>query len=199
MIAGAVEFTPRQFSDDRGLFAEWYRFESLRDTAGHALDLRQANVSVSHRGVVRGIHYADVPPGQAKYVTVMSGAIIDYVVDLRIGSPTYGRHETVRLDSEDRRALYLAEGLGHCFVALTDNTVVTYLVSEVFSPEREHGINPFDETLGLEYPFPRSELIISPKDSEAPTLAIAEAKGLLPSYTASVDYATALSQRGARR
>ncbi len=199
MIAGAVEFTPRQFSDDRGLFAEWYRFESLRDTAGHALDLRQANVSVSHRGVVRGIHYADVPPGQAKYVTVMSGGIIDYVVDLRIGSPTYGRHETVRLDSEDRRALYLAEGLGHCFVALTDNTVVTYLVSEVFSPEREHGINPFDETLGLEYPFPRSELIISPKDSEAPTLAIAEAKGLLPSYTASVDYATALSQRGSRR
>lgn len=198
-IAGAVEFTPRQFTDDRGLFAEWYRFESLAESIGHPLDLRQANVSVSDRGVVRGIHFADVPPSQAKYVTVMHGAIIDYVIDIRVGSPTFGLAEAVRLDSIDRRALYIAEGLGHCFVALDDNTVVTYLTSEVFTPEREHGITPLDETIGLSYPFPRDELVLSPKDLEAPTLMEAERDGVLPTWGAAIDFTRTLNEPWAAR
>ncbi len=104
-ISGAVVFTPRQFADERGLFAEWYRFESLAEAVGHPIELRQANVSVSQRGVVRGIHFAEVPPSQAKYVTVMHGTIIDYVIDIRLGSPTFGQSEAVTLNSVDRQAL----------------------------------------------------------------------------------------------
>ena len=111
-IDGAWEITPQQYGDPRGLFMEWYRFDRLAAAVGHPLRLAQANLSVSARGVVRGIHFADVPPGQAKYVTCVSGAVIDMVVDLRVGSPTFGQWEATRLDDVDRRALYLAEGLG---------------------------------------------------------------------------------------
>lgn len=198
-IVGALEVTPRQFPDDRGVFLEWYRFDALAEAVGHPLDLRQANTSVSRKGVVRGIHYADVPPSQAKYVTVAHGAVLDYVVDIRVGSPTFGRWEAVRLDDVDRRALYIAEGLGHCFVALTDGAVVSYLVSEVFRPEREHGITPLDETVGLELPFARDELVLSPKDLEAPTLAEARDAGLLPTWEAATAYTVELDERWAGR
>lgn len=194
-IAGAVEFTPRQYPDDRGLFTEWYRFDTLADAIGHPLGLRQANLSVSAKGVVRGIHFAELPPSQAKYVTVPHGAIIDFVIDVRVGSPTFGQWESVRLDSVDRRALYIAEGLGHCFVALDDNTVVTYLVTDVFRPEREHSVTPLDESIGLEFPFSRDELRLSPKDEAAPTLAEAEQRGLLPLWQTSVDYLRTLDEQ----
>ena len=182
-IAGAFEITPRQFPDDRGVFWEWYRFDALAEAVGHPLDLRQGNASVSRRGVVRGIHFADVPPSQAKYVSVLSGAVLDFVIDIRVGSPTFGQWDSVVLDTVDRRALYVAEGLGHCFVALTDDTVVTYLVSEVFNPGREHGITPLDATVGLEMPFGPDELLLSPKDVAAPTLLEAQASGLLPLWS----------------
>lgn len=192
-IAGAFEITPRQFPDDRGAFWEWYRFDALAEAVGHPLDLRQANGSVSKRGVVRGIHFADVPPSQAKYVTVTSGAVIDYIIDIRVGSPTFGRWEAVRLDTVDRRAVYIGEGLGHAFVSLEDGSTVTYLVSEVFNPAAEHGITPLDETVGLEFPAEAGDPLLSPKDLEAPTLLEARASGLLPvwedvrAYTQSLD------------
>jgi dTDP-4-dehydrorhamnose 3,5-epimerase len=116
-IPDSYEITPKQFGDDRGVFLEWYRFDKLADVVGHPIDLRQANTSVSKRGVVRGIHFADVPRGQAKYVTATHGAVLDYVIDIRVGSPTFGQWDSVLLDGTDRRAIYLAEGLGHAFVA----------------------------------------------------------------------------------
>lgn len=178
-VAGAYEVTPRIHRDDRGAFTEWYRFEPLEERIGHRLELRQANLSVSRKGTVRGIHYADVPPGQAKYVTCVRGAIIDYVIDLRAGSPGFGTWDAVRLDEVDRRAVYLPEGLGHCFVALEDDTTVSYLVSEVYTPTAEHGITPLDAVVGLDFPA-GLELLLSPKDTEAPSLAEALAAGALP-------------------
>ena len=178
-VAGAYEVTPRIHRDERGAFAEWYRFEPLEARIGHRLGLRQANLSVSRAGTVRGIHYADVPPGQAKYVTCVRGAIIDYVVDLRVGSPGFGTWDSVRLDDVDRRAVYLPEGLGHCFVALEDDTTVSYLVSEVYTPTAEHGIDPLDPEVGLDFPE-GLDLLLSPKDTEAPSLAAALAAGALP-------------------
>ncbi len=183
-IAGAFEISPVQWDDSRGSFLEWYRFDLLEDAVGRSLDLRQANISVSRRGVVRGIHFADTPPGQAKYVIVAHGAILDYVVDLRVGSPTYGTWESVRLDDVDRRAVFIEEGLGHAFVALSDDTVVSYLVSGVYDPEHEHGVSPFDAELALEYPTEAGELIVSDKDRDAPTLAQIRAEGRLPDYAA---------------
>jgi dTDP-4-dehydrorhamnose 3,5-epimerase len=198
-VPGAFEVTPRQFPDDRGAFWEWYRFDALAEAVGHPLDLRQGNASVSRRGVVRGIHFADVPPSQAKYVSVLNGAVVDFVVDIRVGSPTFGQWDSVVLDTVDRRALYVAEGLGHCFVALTDDTVVTYLVSEVFNAPREHGITPLDETVGLTMPLPHDELVLSPKDLAAPTLTEAAAAGLLPTWDASLAFTRGLDERWSGR
>ncbi len=198
-VPGAFEVTPRQFADDRGVFVEWYRFDALTEAVGHPLDLRQGNGSVSRKGVVRGIHFADVPPSQAKYVTVMHGAVLDFVVDIRVGSPTFGQWDSVLLDTVDRRALYIAEGLGHCFVALTDDAAVTYLVSEVFAPQREHGISPLDETVGLDLPFARDELLLSEKDLAAPTLVEAERDGLLPTWHAATAFTRSLDESWAAR
>lgn len=187
-IPGAVEFTPTQHSDSRGDFFEHFRFEPLEEAIGHPFTVRQGNTSVSRRGAVRGIHYALVPPGQAKYVTCLSGAVLDYVIDLRVGSPEFGRWEVVRLDDVDRRAVYLAEGLGHCFVALAERAIVSYLVSEVYNPSREFGISPSDPDIGLKFPQDVGELLMSEKDLAAPTLAEARDRGLLPVYEESLAY-----------
>ena len=191
-IPGAVEFTPTQHRDDRGVFFENYRFESLDEAIGHPFTVRQGNTSVSRRGTVRGIHYALVPPGQAKYVTCPRGAVLDYVIDLRVGSPTFASWEAVPLDDVDRRALYLAEGLGHCFVALTDDAVVSYLVSQVFNPEREVGISPSDPDIGLEFPPEAGGVLLSPRDLAAPSLSEARERGLLPLYADCIAYERSL-------
>jgi dTDP-4-dehydrorhamnose 3,5-epimerase len=181
-IPDAYQITPQQLSDDRGVFFEWYRFDRLTEAVGHPLDLRQANTSVSRRGVVRGIHFADVPRGQAKYVTVAHGAVLDFVIDIRIGSPTFGQWDSVLLDTVDRRAIYLAEGLGHCFVALTDEAAVTYLVSDVYNPAAERAVNPLDAEVGLVFPPEAGEPVLSPKDTDAPGLQEAAASGILPRW-----------------
>lgn len=186
-IPGAWEITPRQFRDERGVFLESFRGDLLADVIGHRLDVVQTNVSVSCRGAVRGIHFADVPVGQAKYVTAVSGSLIDYVVDLRVGSPTFGEWDSVLLDAVDRRAVYLSEGLGHALFALEDDTTAHYLCSAAYNPQREHGINPLDPTVGLTLPD-GVEPLLSPKDAAAPTLEAAAASGLLPSYDVCSDF-----------
>lgn len=181
-MADSYEVTPIVRGDDRGVFLEWYRHDVLESAVGHPLDLRQANTSVSKEGVVRGIHYADIPRGQAKYVTAVHGAVLDFVVDIRLGSPTFGQWDSVLLDTTDRRAIYLAEGLGHAFVALTENATVSYLVTDVYNAPAEHGINPLDPEIGLVFPIDTERLLLSPKDVEAPSLAEAAELGLLPTY-----------------
>ncbi|MDP2014226.1 MAG: dTDP-4-dehydrorhamnose 3,5-epimerase family protein [Actinomycetota bacterium] len=180
-IEGAWSFTPLVRPDDRGVFLESFKQNLVTQTIGHALDLQQMNISVSKRGTVRGVHFADVPPGQAKYVQCFSGRILDVVVDIRLGSPTFGQWDAVELDDQTRTGLYIAEGLGHAFCALSDAVTVGYLCSEPYAPGREHGINPLDPALGLPWPSGQ-ESVLSPKDASAPSLAEAAASGLLPSY-----------------
>ena len=194
-IPDSYEITPKQFGDDRGVFLEWYRFDKLEETLGHRLDLAQANTSVSKRGSVRGIHFADVPPSQAKYVSAIHGAVLDYIIDIRVGSPTFGQWDSVLLDDTERKVVYIAEGLGHCFVALTDNATVSYLVNSTFSPTREHGINPLDKEVGLVFPPEAGELLLSPKDTDAPGLSAAAAAGLLPSWDDARAYYATLNAR----
>lgn len=179
-IGGAWEIQPAQHGDSRGVFLEWYRHDRLTEAVGHPLRLAQANISVSARDVVRGIHFADVPPGQAKYVTCVRGAVVDVVVDLRVGSPTFGRSEQVLLDETDRRAVYLAEGLGHGFCALSDEATLTYLCSETYAPGREHGVHPLDPDLAIDWPT--GGPVLSDRDAAAPSLSQARAGGLLPDY-----------------
>lgn len=192
-IAGAFVITPRQHSDDRGLFLENFRVDYLAQAIGHDFSLKQSNLSVSNKGVLRGIHFADVPLGQAKYVTCYSGAIIDYIIDIRVESPTFGQWDSVRLDTVSRKSVYLSEGLGHAFLALEDNSTVGYLVSETFNASAEHGINPLDPAISLDFPLPFNELILSEKDELAPTLKEAHSLGLLPSYTAVKEHILSLS------
>jgi dTDP-4-dehydrorhamnose 3,5-epimerase len=194
-IPGSWAFEPVQHRDDRGVFFEFYRHEQLHDVAGHALDLRQGNVSVSRRGVARGIHYALVPPGQAKYVSALRGAFIDYVIDLRVGSPTFGSWDSVVIDDVDRRSVYLSEGLGHAIVSLADDSTVSYLVSETFNPQRELGIAVDDPDIDLRFPGDIGDLLLSPKDTSAPRLSEALASGALPTWRESVDYVDSLSER----
>jgi dTDP-4-dehydrorhamnose 3,5-epimerase len=180
-IDGAFEITPRQFPDGRGVFLESFRGDRLAGAIGHRLDIIQTNVSVSSAGAVRGVHYADVPPSQAKYVTTLAGSFIDYVIDIRVGSPTFGAWDSVLLDTVDRRAIYLSEGLGHAICALEDDSTVMYLCSATYDPAREHAINPLDPEIGLDLPHGITP-ILSAKDAAAPTLSQATERGLLPLY-----------------
>ncbi|GHH68355.1 dTDP-4-dehydrorhamnose 3,5-epimerase [Kitasatospora indigofera] len=181
-ISGAFEVTPQQHGDPRGLFMEWYRFDRLAEVVGHPLRLAQGNLSVSARDVVRGVHFADVPPGQAKYVSCVRGAVLDVIVDLRVGSPTFGQWEGVQLDETDRRSVYIAEGLGHGFCALSDDATLSYVCSETYNPTGEHSVHPLDPDLGIKWPADSPQL--SARDAAAPSLAEAIASGLLPDYAA---------------
>jgi len=139
------------------------------------------NISVSKGGTIRGVHFADVPPGQAKYVQCFAGSILDIVVDIRVGSPTFGDYDAVELSAESRTGLYIPEGFGHAFCALSDSATVGYLCSEGYSPQREHGIHPLDPDLALPWPAAASP-VLSAKDAAAPTFSQARESGLLPNF-----------------
>lgn len=190
-IEGSWLFTPVLRPDDRGVFLESYKESAIKPAIGHAFTLKQMNISQSRSGTVRGVHFADVPPGQAKYVQCFSGRILDIVVDIRVGSPTFGQWDAIELDDESRKGLYISEGLGHAFCALTDSVTVGYLCSEPYAPTREHGIHPLDTDLAL--PWPSDDVVLSPKDAAAPTLAEAVQTGLLPDYEACLAYRRELS------
>ena len=191
-ISGVWRFDPVLRPDDRGVFLESFKESVFVETVGHSFDLAQMNISVSRAGTVRGVHFADVPPGQAKYVQCFSGKILDIVVDIRVGSPTFGQYEAIELDADNHSGLYISGGLGHAFCALSDSATVGYLCSEGYSPEREHGIHPLDPDLAL--PWPEGEhSVLSPKDAAAPPLAEAIASGLLPQYRECVEFISGLS------
>lgn len=192
-IEGAYVITPKTHGDDRGLFFEWFKAPAFIDAVGHPLNLAQANCSVSSRGTLRGIHFADVPPGQAKYVTCLSGRVLDVIVDVRRGSPTFGEWEALELNTEDRRMVYLSEGLGHGFVALEDASTVVYLCSTAYNPSSEREIDPFDPDVGIDWGWRREEVSLSAKDAAAPGLENAMAAGLLPDYGACRDYVASLA------
>jgi len=182
-VPDAWEFQPKLFSDDRGIFLEWFKADVFAAATGRALTVVQANQSVSRKGVLRGLHFADVPPGQGKYIACPRGAVLDVIVDIRAGSPTFGAVDAVRLDEVDRRTVFASEGLGHAFMALTDDAVVTYLITAAYNPAAEHEVNPLDPDLRMPWPAD-IEPVLSAKDAAAPTLAEALEQGLLPQYDA---------------
>jgi dTDP-4-dehydrorhamnose 3,5-epimerase len=191
-ISGVWSFAPILRPDDRGVFLESFKATEVEAAIGHPFTLKQMNISSSRAGTVRGIHFADVPPSQAKYVQCFAGRILDVVVDIRVGSPTFGRWDAIELDDTDRAGLYISEGLGHAFCALSDEVTVGYLCSEPYAPTRERGIHPLDPALGM--PWPDTDLVLSPKDGAAPTLAEALEQGLLPTYEDCVAFTASLAE-----
>ncbi len=190
-LEGAWICTPRIHADPRGSFHEWFTASGFEAAAGRHFNVAQANCSVSRRGVIRGIHFSDVPPGQAKYVGCVRGAILDVIVDLRVGSPEFGRWVAVPLNSENKRAVFAEEGLGHGFAALTDDATVLYMCSTPYTPGREHGVNPLDPDIGIAWPT-GSAHVLSDKDAAAPSLAAARSALLLPDYARCRAFAGAL-------
>jgi dTDP-4-dehydrorhamnose 3,5-epimerase len=180
-VPGAWELTPRLHADSRGLFYEAFTDASFIEFAGHRFDLHQVNCSVSKAGVLRGLHFAQVPPSQAKYATCLRGSVFDVVVDIRVGSPRFGRWDAVTLDDRSRRAVYISEGLGHAFLALQDDSTVMYLCSAPYDPDREHTIRATDAAIGIDWPAV-DELVLSERDADAPTLDEVRAAGLLPTW-----------------
>lgn len=180
-IEGAWRIEPRHRRDARGVFLESFRADKLASATGRVVEVRQTNVSVSSRGTVRGIHFSDVPPGQMKYVTALAGSFLDFVVDVRVGSPTFGRWDSVLLDTRTHAAVFLEEGLGHALCALEDDSTVMYLCSEVYTPSREREVHPLDPMIGLALP-PNLKVTMSERDATAPTLEQAAAHGLLPAH-----------------
>lgn len=198
-IEGAWRVEPRLFPDDRGTFLEWFKADAFEQAVGHRLDLAQSNISTSTAGAVRGIHFAEVAPSQAKYVTCVSGAVVDVVVDIRVGSPTFGRYELVHLDDVSRHGLYVSEGLGHGYMALTEGAVFLYLCSAPYAPGREHGVTPLDPAVGITWPTADAAgnpvaPLLSPKDLAAPTLAEAQEQGLLPTYDEALAFRRSLAR-----
>jgi dTDP-4-dehydrorhamnose 3,5-epimerase len=179
-VSGAWEFTPPVFADERGTFAETYSQALFAETAGHPLVVAQVNTSVSRRGTLRGLHYSVAPEGQAKYVTCLAGSVLDVAVDLRVGSPTFGVVDSVVLDDVRRSSVYLPEGVGHAFLALSDTATVTYLCSTPYAPEYELAISPLDPSLAFPWPADLAPYVLSPRDATAPSLHEARTAGGLP-------------------
>ncbi|MGK2901441.1 MAG: dTDP-4-dehydrorhamnose 3,5-epimerase family protein [Mycobacterium sp.] len=178
-VPGAWEITPTVHADARGEFFEWFTEPAFTAMTGHRFDMAQANCSVSAAGVLRGVHFAELPPSQAKYVSCLRGAVYDVVVDIRVGSPTFGQWDAVRLDGHSHNSVYLSEGLGHAFLALEADSTVMYLCSAGYAPQREHTI--LATSLGIDWPD-EHPLNLSERDAAAPTLEEVLVAGLLPTW-----------------
>jgi dTDP-4-dehydrorhamnose 3,5-epimerase len=168
------------WSDDRGFFREWFKSEDIKKETGKDFGIEQANISLSSKGTLRGIHYSIAPCGQAKWITCVAGSIKDVIVDIRPDSKSFGQWIEVELRGDSGKAVLISEGLGHGFLALEDNTAVAYLVSTPFSPTHEYEINPLDEQIGIQWGMETSDLRISDKDLNALSFIERKLNGQLP-------------------
>ncbi|MEU4616199.1 dTDP-4-dehydrorhamnose 3,5-epimerase family protein [Streptomyces umbrinus] len=180
-VRDAYRIEPEPHRDQRGRLYEALRHESLRAATGHAFEVRQVNFTVSHRNVLRGIHGTTLPPGQGKIVTCVRGAALTMVVDLRVGSPTFGHHDVVRQDPDSATAVYLPDGLGLAYVALADDTCMNYLCTREYVHGTIIDVDALDPALGLPWNLAEPP-IRSARDAAARSLAEAAAGGSLPTY-----------------
>jgi dTDP-4-dehydrorhamnose 3,5-epimerase len=167
--------------DNRGDFLEWFKLKDLQAATGSDINFTQGNISRSHAKVLRGIHYSISPAGQSKWVTCIRGRILDYIIDLRVDSPTFKQWEEIEIKGMQGVAVFIPQGFGHAFLSMEDDSLVTYLVSSDFDPMAEKAINPFDQEISLK--FPLKDLVISDKDSNALSLKAQLANGMLPRET----------------
>jgi dTDP-4-dehydrorhamnose 3,5-epimerase len=170
-IPDVVIIEPIIHGDERGYFVETFRADKLEEFLGYKIDFCQDNESKSSRGVLRGLHYQLHPKAQTKLVRVIQGRVLDVAVDIRKGSPTFGKHVAVELSAENKRQLLVPRGFAHGFVVLEDDTVFAYKVDNYYSPENDRGILFSDDALGIDWQVAHSELNLSAKDKVQPKLA----------------------------
>jgi len=173
-IEDVVIIEPVVHGDARGYFVETFRADKLEEFLGYKINFCQDNESKSSRGVLRGLHYQLHPAAQTKLVRVIQGKVLDVAVDIRKGSPTFGKHVAVELSAENKRQLLVPRGFAHGFVVLEDDTVFAYKVDNYYSPENDRGIAFDDEALGIDWQVPKEELLLSAKDKVQPKLSETE-------------------------
>ncbi|HEY0293653.1 MAG TPA: dTDP-4-dehydrorhamnose 3,5-epimerase [Hansschlegelia sp.] len=173
-LDGVVEIRPKRIEDSRGAFCETFRSD-LFEAEGLAAGFVQINRSLSRAvGTVRGLHFQLPPFAQAKFVSVTRGAALDVAVDVRRGSPTFGRHVAVRLSAAEGAQLYVPEGFAHGFCTLEPDTEVTYVLTRLYAPAHERGVFWADPALAIPWPVEPGAATLSEKDARAPLLAAAE-------------------------
>jgi len=170
-IEDVIILEPIVHGDERGYFVETFRADKLEEFLGYKINFCQDNESKSSRGVLRGLHYQLAPSAQTKLVRVIQGRVLDVAVDIRKGSPTFGKHVAVELSAENKRQLLVPRGFAHGFVVLEDDTVFAYKVDNYYSPENDRGILFGDEALNIDWQVPHDELNLSAKDKVQPKLA----------------------------
>jgi dTDP-4-dehydrorhamnose 3,5-epimerase len=167
-------------ADERGFAREWFTETAMADRRV-AFHVQQANLSYSVRNTIRGLHYSLAPQGQAKIVTCANGTFDDALVDVRVGSPTFGWAEIVTLREGDGRSVYLPQGVAHGFCVTSETATIVYLLSSVYQPDQEYGVDPRDPALAVPWDL-NGKPVLSAKDAEAPSLAVRLEQGLLPTY-----------------
>jgi len=182
LISGAFISNHRVFPDERGIFREWFKADEIAQVDSQFV-VRQANYSKSKKHVIRGMHYSVAPQGQAKVVTCSSGSIVDVLVDLRLGSPTYLKIDYVELSEDSGKVVFIPSGVGHGFMVGGESASIVYLTSSGYAPQFEKAICPTDPELGINWPLPNGvSPIISRQDLEAPNLSQASGSGGLPLF-----------------
>jgi dTDP-4-dehydrorhamnose 3,5-epimerase len=189
-ISGSWLIEFNKFEDNRGFFYESFRSDFISEKLKRKFEIKQTNTSYSSKGSLRGIHYALIPPSQAKYIQCQKGSIQDFVIDIRIGSPTFGKFQMIELNEKSTKAIFIEEGLAHAFVAMQDKTLVTYYVNQTYNPDKEKGINPFDKELNITWP--NLDLKLSAKDEKEISLKEAKNLNLLPIYSEAKNYINSL-------
>ena len=182
-IKGAWLAESQVWKDERGFFREWFKASEILDTTGIDFSVKQANFSLSQKGAIRGIHYSLTPHEQAKWITCVSGVIVDVIVDIRPESPTFKEVEYIELKPGDGKSILISHGLGHGFISLENGSGVSYLLNVPYNPDLELGINPFDQELGVnweKFSLGRSDCVVSYSDQIAPSLKELFDTGRLP-------------------
>ncbi|MAD74898.1 MAG: dTDP-4-dehydrorhamnose 3,5-epimerase [Rheinheimera sp.] len=170
-LTGALLLEHKAYSDERGYFAETYRQQQLDDAAGYSVRFIQDNEAVSQLGVLRGLHYQKPPFAQSKLVRVLQGAILDVIVDIRHGSPTFGQALATPLSADTLQQLFIPRGFAHGYLTLTSHALLQYKVDNYYSPADDCGLHYADPTLAISWPIQPSQLRLSAKDQQQPLLS----------------------------
>jgi dTDP-4-dehydrorhamnose 3,5-epimerase len=169
-LKGCFVIDQKVFRDERGFFFEAYQQQKFEEAIGQEVHFVQDNVSVSKKGVLRGLHFQKGNSAQSKLIQVLKGEVLDVVVDLREGSSTFGQHFKMKLSSENRKSIFIPKGMAHGFLALSESVIFSYKCDELYDPKSEAGILYNDPTLDIDWEIGEDELILSVKDLNLPLL-----------------------------
>lgn len=169
-ISDILVIKPKVHGDERGYFIEAFRQDKFEDALGYKVDFVQDNESKSFKGVLRGLHFQLPPHAQSKLVRVIEGSVLDVAVDIRRGSPSFGKHVAVELSGVNRKQMFIPRGFAHGFAVLTDTATFAYKVDNYYSPEYDRGLAFDDSDLNIDWQLTKQQLLLSDKDTQQPRL-----------------------------